>query len=102
MAMAKARHDGTHEVGVRELRADLSKWLARVEAGEEVVITDRDRPVARLVRYRRRSGLDDMIARGIIRMPTKPKQSAAELKKHMIKGDFSLSDLVIKEREEGW
>jgi prevent-host-death family protein len=102
MSMAKARHDGSQEVGVRELRADFSKWLARVEAGEEVIVTDRDRPIARLVTYKPRSGLEDLIARGKVRMPTKPKGDPAKFIKSRIEGDFSLSDLVIQEREEGW
>lgn len=35
-------------IGVRELRRDASRWLARVRAGEAFVVTDRGRPVARL------------------------------------------------------
>lgn len=34
---------------VSELKASLSQFLARVKAGEEVVVTERGRPVARLV-----------------------------------------------------
>jgi prevent-host-death family protein len=36
------------EVSVRELKNHLSKYLRRVQAGEDVVITSRGRPVARL------------------------------------------------------
>ncbi len=35
-------------IGVRELRRDASRWLARVRAGEAFLITERGRPVARL------------------------------------------------------
>ena len=35
--------------GVADLKARLSEYLARVKAGEEVLVTDRGRPVARLV-----------------------------------------------------
>lgn len=35
--------------GVAQLKARLSEYLARVKAGEEVLVTDRGRPVARLV-----------------------------------------------------
>jgi prevent-host-death family protein len=35
--------------GVAELKARLSEYLTRVRAGEEVLVTDRGRPVARLV-----------------------------------------------------
>jgi prevent-host-death family protein len=36
-------------VGVRELKARLSEILRRVQDGEAVTVTDRGRPVARLV-----------------------------------------------------
>ena len=35
-------------VAVRELKARLSEYLAMVKAGEEVVVTGRGKPVARL------------------------------------------------------
>jgi prevent-host-death family protein len=35
-------------VAVRELKARLSEYLALVKAGEEVVVTERGKPVARL------------------------------------------------------
>lgn len=35
--------------GVAELKARPSEYLSRVKAGEEVLVTDRGRPVARLV-----------------------------------------------------
>jgi prevent-host-death family protein len=35
-------------VKIAEMKAHLSEWIARAEAGEEVVITRGNRPVARL------------------------------------------------------
>lgn len=35
--------------GVADLKARLSEYLARVKAGEEVLVTDRGKPIARLV-----------------------------------------------------
>ena len=35
--------------GIAELKAKLSEYLSRVKAGEEVLVTDRGKPVARLV-----------------------------------------------------
>ena len=35
-------------VGVGELRQNLSRYLRRVERGERLVVTDRNRPVAEL------------------------------------------------------
>jgi prevent-host-death family protein len=36
------------EVGIRELRLNLSRYVARVRDGAEVIVTDRGHPVARL------------------------------------------------------
>lgn len=36
------------EVGIRELRLNLSRYVARVREGVEVIVTDRGEPVARL------------------------------------------------------
>jgi prevent-host-death family protein len=36
------------QVGVRLLKAHLSEYLTRVRAGEEVIVTDRGIPVARI------------------------------------------------------
>jgi prevent-host-death family protein len=36
------------EVGIRELRLNLSRYVARVRDGVEVIVTDRGEPVARL------------------------------------------------------
>jgi prevent-host-death family protein len=49
------------EVGVRELKARLSAYLAAVQHGEEVIVTDRGRPVARLMPVQ--GGVDEHLAR---------------------------------------
>lgn len=38
-------------VGIREAKANLSKFLRMVEKGKEVVLTDRGRPVGKLVPF---------------------------------------------------
>jgi prevent-host-death family protein len=49
------------EVGVRELRARLSARLDRVQAGDEIVVTERGKPVTRLMPAR--SKLQELIER---------------------------------------
>lgn len=52
-------------VGVGELRRNLSKYLRRVEQGERLVVTDRNRPVAELSPPPPSgSRLDELIAAG--------------------------------------
>ncbi len=44
---------------VSVLKASLSEYLARVKSGEEVIVTDRGRPIAKIVPVSRTSvGLD--------------------------------------------
>ena len=38
----------TVKVGVRELRENLSAWLDRAASGEDVIVTERGKPKARL------------------------------------------------------
>jgi prevent-host-death family protein len=45
------------EVGMREARTKLSQLVARAEAGEEIVLTRRGTPVARLVPVTRKHSL---------------------------------------------
>lgn len=53
-------------IGVRELRRDASRWLARVRGGESFVITDRGRPVASLGPLPADTGYEAMLAAGCI------------------------------------
>jgi prevent-host-death family protein len=50
-------------IGVRELRQHASRYLARVAHGESLEVTDRGRPVARLVPVAK-DPWADMIATG--------------------------------------
>jgi prevent-host-death family protein len=60
-----------HEtVGVAELRQNLSRYLRRVERGERLVVTDRNRPVAELGPPPSAGGkLDRLIAEGRVSRP---------------------------------
>ncbi|MFQ5520338.1 MAG: type II toxin-antitoxin system Phd/YefM family antitoxin, partial [Candidatus Methylomirabilia bacterium] len=40
---------------VAKLKATLSEYLARVKAGEEVIVTERGKPIARIVPFTRDS-----------------------------------------------
>ncbi|HEX4093910.1 MAG TPA: type II toxin-antitoxin system prevent-host-death family antitoxin [Trebonia sp.] len=54
------------DVPVTELRAHLSEWLDRVRAGDEVVVTDRGVPVARLLGMSATGTLQRLAADGVI------------------------------------
>jgi len=84
------------EVGIRDLKNGLSKYIDRVRAGEEVIVTDRGRPVARL------SGVDestdrlaDLVAAGVVRAP---KRKVRRRPRRRIEAKGSVSDLVAEQR----
>jgi prevent-host-death family protein len=45
----------TTTVNIHEAKTELSKLIAAVEAGDEVVIARRGKPVAKLVKYERKA-----------------------------------------------
>lgn len=58
------------DVGIAELRQNLSHYLRRVEAGERLVVTDRNKPVAELgPPATAGSGLDRLLAEGRVSRP---------------------------------
>lgn len=59
-------------VGVAELRRNLSKYLRRVERGERLIVTDRNRPVAELgPPATSGADLDRLIAGGRVSRPVR-------------------------------
>jgi prevent-host-death family protein len=59
-------------VGVAELRQNLSRYLRRVEHGERLLVTDRNRPVAELgPPSSSGADLDRLIAEGRVPRPTR-------------------------------
>ena len=60
------------EVGIAELRQNLSLYLRRVANGERLVVTDRNRPVAELGPPPGASGgLDRLLAAGRVSRPAR-------------------------------
>jgi prevent-host-death family protein len=59
-------------VGIAELRQNLSRYLRRVELGERLIVTDRNRPVAELGPPPSTGAeLDRLIAEGRVSRPAR-------------------------------
>ena len=60
-------------IGVAELKASLSETLARVKAGDEVLITEHGRPVARILclSFAEPSAFahEELVRTGVMRLP---------------------------------
>ena len=54
------------DVGIRDLKAHLSEFVGRAASGENIVVTDRGRPVAQLTPIPTSSAIDRGIAEGWI------------------------------------
>lgn len=86
------------EVGIRELRAGLSRWLQRAAAGEEIVVTDRGRPLARVTGLDGRSTLERLIAEGRVTPAPRPKTPVQRDCLPRVARGKSLAEYVVEQR----
>ena len=84
------------EVGVRDLKNQLSRYLERVRIGDEIIVTDRGRPIARLSALdHSHDRLTDLVASGAVRPPG---QRARSRPARRIEAHGSVSELVAEQR----
>jgi prevent-host-death family protein len=85
------------DVGIRELRNHLSRYVDQVQEGQEIVITDRGKPVARMVPVQgARAKLERLIADGLATPAKHDREHRAVPEPIRARG--TLSDLVIEGR----
>ena len=85
------------DVAVSTFRSHLSEWLDRAREGEEVVITDRGVPVARLTAVASTPLLERLTAEGVIGRPrrqTRPKATSGA----RVRARRPVSDLISEQR----
>lgn len=86
-------------IGLRELNQNPSRAVARVRAGESILVTDRGRPVLRLVpEIENPSTLERMISDGTVRPPA--EQGMPDVIPDLADDVASLSDLVIADHDK--
>lgn len=88
------------KVGVRELRENLAAWLDRVQAGDEVIVTERGKSVARIGPVERRNRLEQLIAEGRVTPARKPKSPIDRSRQPRVGGARTVSDIVIEQRRD--
>ena len=86
-------------VGIRELKAHLSRHLRRVRAGSRLVITERGRAIATIQPIELPADVEwahALVAAGLARWSGgKPRGSNRQVR---IKGNKTMSDAVIEDR----
>ena len=90
---------------VAKLKAQLSQYLARVKAGEEILVTERNVPVARIVPVERGAGdarMSELERQGLVRL------GSGKLPRNFWKlprgrdAKAGVRRAVAEERESGW
>ncbi|MEV0793163.1 type II toxin-antitoxin system prevent-host-death family antitoxin [Kribbella sp. NPDC050459] len=66
------------DVGIRELRDNLSRHLAEVRSGRTVTVTDHGQPVARIVPVGQPTRLERLRAEGRVQPARQKKQLAPD------------------------
>jgi prevent-host-death family protein len=84
-------------IGLRELNQNPSRAVARVRAGESLLVTDRGRPVLRMVPEVESPGaLSRMVAQGTVTAPA--DDGLPELIEDLVPEVGSVTDLLLAER----
>jgi prevent-host-death family protein len=87
--------------GVKDVKNNLSRFLAQVKAGEEILITERGKPIARIVKEKHseksiHAALGPLIQKGMIALPSRHLQ-----REHLVPVEVSgkpISEMVIEDR----
>jgi prevent-host-death family protein len=94
------------KAGVAQLKAGLSRYLERVKAGQEVLVTDRGRPVAKLVPIaaaaRKGTRRERLVREGLL-LPGRGRVRASLLETPSGKpaAGRSVLEALLEERREG-
>lgn len=84
------------EVGISELRDNLSRYLSAVRDGNEITVTDHGKAIARITPIERARPLDRLIAEGLVTPAQRPKRKRNGPR---VKGTRTVSDLVAEQRQ---
>lgn len=90
---------------ISDLKARLSRYLDMVRAGEEIIVTDRGRPIARITpvdgRQHMEGRLEELVRTGEVRPPV--REDALDLRQLARPADPEgrARALLLEERAEG-
>jgi len=98
-------------VQIGELKNHLSAHLREVRKGEEIIVRDRNLPVARIIPYVPESIEEQeriLVAAGILRLPKNPPKDREKWLEEFLAmpgpdlDDETAKRAILEEREEGW
>lgn len=86
------------DVAISVLRAELSQWVERARGGEEVVVTDRGTPVARLLPVDTAPLLEQLVQQGVLSRPRSADRPTARGAVR-VKASGPIAELVGEQRD---
>jgi len=86
------------DVAISAFRAELSGWIERARAGEEVVLTDRGTPVVRLLPIDTAPLLDQLVQSGVLSGPQRAARPVARGAAR-VRARGPVADLVSEQRD---
>lgn len=98
-------------VNISTLKNELSAVLRKVRRGEEILVVDRDQPVARLVAVGHgpkakdtKTLLEDLVTRGVASPPKRRPPARSWMEAHLVKLQPGVSAVkaLLEEREESF
>lgn len=85
------------DIAISELRSNLREWVDRARAGDDVVVTERGIPVARLVGVDSASVVERLERDGVLSHPERVKRPRASGRTR-VPAAGSVSDLIAELR----
>ena len=87
------------EVGIRELRLNLSRFVARARTGTEVIVTDRGKPVVRLCAIdEQEAHIARLMREGVVKPAKRAKRKSLPPPIPLIGEGPLVSDMIIEDR----
>ncbi len=93
--MSRKRAPASNRVGIADLKMRLSEHLRTVRAGAEIIVMDRDKPVARIQRYQEQPPLPPLR----YREAKAPFNTIKQLKEPLDLG-FDIVDVLLEDRKK--
>jgi len=92
------------KAGVAELKASLSEYLAAVKSGQDVLITERGHPIARItplpVHKQDSRSIENLIRAGVLRPPEKPIPEGFWKASKPADPEGTVLSALVKERQQ--
>ena len=87
--------------GIKELKNNLSRYLSQVKKGEDILVTERGKAIARIIRedpkeIHLREVLSPLIVKGVIKLPS--QKIDREISTPFKLPGKSVSEMVIEDR----